>query len=175
MDADASARGKSILRWIFAFGIASTAIHYTHNFIEIDSYPGGPVGDTVVQAAILASWPVLTAVGLLGYRFYSQGRYSQAHACLIAYAPLGLLTLGHFLSGSPDIPPFFYATIFTDGISGLAVLGFVWWSISSAAGPAARVVRRPPSRSSRHARSAAAAARGGREGGPARAASRSTR
>ena len=44
------------------------------------------------------------------------------------YAPLGLITPAHFLYGEPDIPAFFYATIFTDGIAGLAVVGFVVWS-----------------------------------------------
>jgi hypothetical protein len=35
----------------------------------------------------------------------------------------------HFVQGNPDIPLFFYATIFTDGLAGLAVVGFVVWSV----------------------------------------------
>jgi hypothetical protein len=52
----------------------------------------------------------------------------EAHICLLLYAPLGLVTPAHFFYGDPDIPAFFYATIFTDGIAGLAVVGFVVWS-----------------------------------------------
>jgi hypothetical protein len=113
------------LRVILGFSILSTAIHYTHNFVKIDAYPGG---GPAVQVAIVLSWPLLTAIGLYGYRLYAAGRYHDAHICLLLYAPLGLLTLGHFLYGEPDIPPVFYATIFTDGLAGLAVVGFVIWS-----------------------------------------------
>jgi hypothetical protein len=130
VDADARRRSESVLKWILAASIVSTGLHYTHNFIEIDSYPAGPVSGTVTQAAILLSWPLLTAIGLLGYRLYAKGRFSQAHACLVAYSFTGISTLGHFLNGSPDIPAFFYGTIFTDALTGLAVLGFALWSIS---------------------------------------------
>ena len=30
--------------------------------------------------------------------------------------------------GSPDVPPIWYATIFTDGLTGIAVLAFTIWS-----------------------------------------------
>jgi hypothetical protein len=126
--------GKSVLRWILAASIVSTGLHYTHNFIAIDRYPDGPVSGTVTQAAILISWPLLTAIGLLGYRFYAQRHFRNAHACLLAYSFAGISTLGHFIYGSPDIPAFFYATIFTDGLSGFAVLGFALWSMSQSRG-----------------------------------------
>jgi hypothetical protein len=113
------------LRLILGFSIVSTAVHYTHNFVEMDQYPGG---GTAVKVAILLSWPVLTAIGLYGYRLYARGRFHEAHVCLLLYAPLGLLTPAHFLYGEPDIPRFFYATLFTDALAGLAVVGFVVWS-----------------------------------------------
>jgi len=125
-------RAKAVLGWILAFSIASTLIHYTHNFVEIDSYPPSDlVSNGLVQAGILISWPLLTLVGLLGYRWYSQRRFPAAQYALIAYAPLGLLTMGHFLEGNPEIPAFFYATIFTDLIAGVAVLAFAAWSLRS--------------------------------------------
>ncbi len=113
------------LRVILGFSVLSTAAHYAHNFIRMDDYPGGGVG---VKVAILLSWPMLTAIGLYGYRLYAAGRFREAHICLLLYAPLGLITPAHFLYGEPDIPLFFYATIFTDGLAGLAVVGFVVWS-----------------------------------------------
>ena len=115
----------TVLRLILGFSILSTAAHYTHNFIRMDDYPGGGVG---VQVAIVLSWPLLTAIGLYGYRLYAAGGFREAHICLLLYAPLGLLTPAHFLYGEPDIPAFFYVTIFTDAVAGLAVVGFVVWS-----------------------------------------------
>ena len=113
------------LRLILCFSILSTAAHYTHNFIRADDYPGsGPA----VQLAIVLSWPLLTAIGLYGYRLYAGGRFREAHVCLLLYAPLGILTPAHFLYGEPDIPPFFYITIVTDGIAGMGIVGFVIWS-----------------------------------------------
>ena len=110
---------------ILGFSILSTAAHYAHNFVRMDDYPGGGVG---VSVAILLSWPMLTAIGIYGYRLYAAGRFREAHISLLLYAPLGLITPAHFLYGEPDIPAFFYATIFTDGLGGLAVVGFVVWS-----------------------------------------------
>ena len=120
-----SVTGLTALRLILGFSILSTALHYTHNFVAIEDYPGGGPG---IQAAIVLSWPALTAIGLYGYRLYTQGRYREAHICLLLYAPLGLLTPAHFLYGEPDIPPVFYVTLFTDALAGLAVVGFVAWS-----------------------------------------------
>jgi hypothetical protein len=134
MDTDAHRRSQSVLKWILAASIVSTGLHYTHNFIEIDNYPDGLVSGAVVQAAILVAWPLLTAIGLLGYRLYAQGRFAHAHACLLTYSFTGISTLGHFIYGSPDIPAFFYATIFTDGLAGFAVLGFTLWSVSQVRG-----------------------------------------
>ena len=111
------------LRVILTFSILSTASHYAHNFVAVDDYPGNGTG---VQVAIVLSWPLLTAIGLYGYRLYSQGRFHDAHVCLLLYAPLGLVTPLHFVQGNPDIPAFFYATIFTDGWP-----GWRWWASSS--------------------------------------------
>jgi hypothetical protein len=134
MDADARARNQSVLKWILAASIVSTGLHYTHNFIAIDKYPDGPVSGALTQVAILISWPLLTGIGLLGYRLYAEGHLRNAHACLLAYSFTGISTLGHFIYGSPDIPAFFYATIFTDGLTGFAVLGFTLWSVSQSRG-----------------------------------------
>jgi len=120
------------LRWIIAFTTLSTVLHYTHNFVEIDQYPKSDLASNgVVQVAILLSWPLLTAIGLWGYREYSRGRYRTAHAALLTYSFIGWITLGHFTSGNPDIPAFFYATIFTDAIAAAAITAFVLWSARS--------------------------------------------
>jgi hypothetical protein len=117
----------NVLRGLLAFSILSTASHYSHNFVEVDSYPGG---GPVIQVLIVLSWPILTAIGLYGYRLYVQGRYRDAHIHLLIYSFTGLITPLHFVYGSPDIAPFWYATIFTDFLAGSAIVAFVAWSAS---------------------------------------------
>jgi hypothetical protein len=130
---------QKALRVILAFSILSTGVHYAHNFVEIDQYPPSDlVSSDFIQAAILLSWPLLTAIGVLGYVRYAQARFRAAHAALIVYSLTGLITIGHFADGNPDIPAFFYATIFTDFIAGVAVLAFVF--LSARAHPSAPVM-----------------------------------
>ena len=64
--------GLTALRLILGFSIVSTATHYTHNFVAVDDYPGG---GPALQVAIVLSWPALTAIGLYGYRLYTEGRF----------------------------------------------------------------------------------------------------
>ena len=132
-----TARGRGVLRGILGFTIVSTALHYTHNYVEIDQYPEADlVSNDTVQVAILVSWPLLTAVGLLAYGLYARGRLAGARAGLLAYSVLGFATMGHFLEESPDIPAFWYATIFTDLLGALAVVAFVVWSAARGPTPA---------------------------------------
>jgi hypothetical protein len=121
-------RRRALLRGLIAFSVLSTGLHFTHNFIEVDQYPDGLVGGEVVQLAILVSWPLLTAVGIVGYQIYARGQYRAAQPWLIGYSVLGLSTLGHVLDGSPDIAAFWYATIFTDFLAGATIVAFVAWS-----------------------------------------------
>ena len=125
----ARARRQFVLGVILAASVVSTAAHYTHNFVEIEQYPQYDwQSAALTQAAILVSWPLLTAIGLIGYWLYRQRRDRAAHTCLVIYSLTGLITPIHFLKGSPDIAPLWYATIFTDALAGLAVLAFVGWS-----------------------------------------------
>ena len=117
-----------VLRGLIAFAVISTAVHFTHNFVEIDRYPDGLVSGEVVQVAILVSWPLFTAIGLYGLRLYSHRSYERAHVFLLTYAVMPLTTPGHFLDGSPDIPAFWFATIFTDALAGLGLVAFVFLS-----------------------------------------------
>jgi hypothetical protein len=129
--------GLTALKVILGAGILSTAIHYTHNFIAVSHYPGPKSLYTAVRILIVVAWPLLTYIGLTGYRRYREGRDREARVCLSVYSLTGLATLGHFLYGNPHIPAFFYATLFTDALTGLAVLGFVAWSAGVDAGAGA--------------------------------------
>ncbi len=122
----------SVLRLIIAFTAISTALHYAHNYFQIEHYPPADFAtNNTIKVAILISWPLLTAIGMLGYALYARRGYAPAYVCLIAYSLLGLVTLGHFTEGSPHIGPFWYATIFTDAIGGVALLAFVAWSAAT--------------------------------------------
>lgn len=118
-------RRLALLKALLGASIISTAIHYTHNFIYASHYPG-PHGawDTIVRVAIVVAWPLLTAIGLLGYRRFAEARWQEARVALATYSITGLVTPFHFVYGAVHIPPFFYATLFTDGLTGLAVLAF---------------------------------------------------
>ena len=127
----AGANPLTVLRWILAFSILSTTAHFTHNFVAIDQYPDDLISGAVVQVAIVVAWPLFTAIALYAYRLYAHGRRADAHPYLLAYSFFGLTTAGHFLDGTPDIAPFWFATIFTDALAGVAVLAFTVWSIRS--------------------------------------------
>ncbi|WP_410600098.1 hypothetical protein [Amycolatopsis sp. lyj-90] len=122
-------RGLTALRLILAFTLLSTTLHYAHNVIRAADYPqveGLPVG--VVAALVAVAYVVLTAIGLLGYRDYRRGRYWRALAFLMVYSLSGLASLGHFLVAVPQIPAFWFATIYTDTVSALLLWGFVTWA-----------------------------------------------
>jgi hypothetical protein len=121
-----------LLRGLIAFSIASTAIHFTHNFFDVEDYPQASyASNKAVQVGVVVLWPLLTAVGLYGYRRYKEGRYEVANVCVAIYSILGISTLGHFTAGNPQIPAFFYGTIFTDGIAGFSLAAFALWSVRS--------------------------------------------
>jgi hypothetical protein len=129
VQAEEERRKLTLLKTILAAGMLSTAIHYTHNFVAVNRYPGPKDLYTVTRVAIVVAWPLLTWIGLMGYRRYREGRYREAQVCLAVYSITGIVTLGHFIYGNPTIPAFFYATLFTDAITGFAVLAFAVWAV----------------------------------------------
>ena len=134
---EARDRRLTVLAAILAASFVSTALHYTHNYIEVRHYPQSsliPVGYDGTRLLITMGWPVLTAIGALGFWLYRRGRYPFAAACLAIYSLTGISTLAHFVDGSPHIAPFWYTTIFTDAFVGLAILVFVYADAVSRAG-----------------------------------------
>jgi len=131
VQAEEERRKLTLLKTILAAGMLSTAIHYTHNFVAVNRYPGPKDLYTVTRVAIVVAWPLLTWIGLMGYRRYREGRYREAQVCLAVYSITGIVTLGHFIYGNPKIPAFFYATLFTDALTGFAILAFAVWAVSA--------------------------------------------
>jgi len=117
----------ALLRVLLAAAIISSAVHYTHNFVMADMYPPLPPlfpNALSFRIGIVVAWPLLTGIGLWGYAQYVAGRTRPAGRAFIIYSFVGISTIGHFLGPSPDIPPFFFVTIFTDFITGTAMFLF---------------------------------------------------
>lgn len=114
----------STLRLLLAAAVLSTAVHYTDNFVNVDDFPQPGWVDKPV---VVVSWVLLTAIGLLGYRLYADGRLLPAHALLAVYSYTGLTSLGHYLYGTPE-PLLRNVSIVADGLTGGAILAFVVWS-----------------------------------------------
>jgi hypothetical protein len=122
-------KGLTPLRVILGFSLLSTTLHYPHNAIRVADYPQLPGVPAVVAGIVVAfGWVLFTTFGLLGYRAYVQGRYPRALAFLLVYSLAGMITLGHFLTGVPQIPAFWFATIFTDAAAGLSLWVFLIWA-----------------------------------------------
>lgn len=124
-------RDRRLALWaaLVAANILSTAVHYTHNYIEVTHYPQSsflPVGYDGTRLLIALGWPALTAIGVFGFWLYRRGNYPAAWLCLAVYSLTGISSLAHFIDGSPHIPPFWYSTMFVDALAGMAVLTFVY-------------------------------------------------
>jgi hypothetical protein len=118
-----------LLTWLLAANIAITAVHYTHNYIEVQHYPQSaflPIGDDGSRVLIAVGWPLLTAIGVLGFWLYRGGSFPIAWVCLAVYSFTGISSLIHFIDGSPHVPTFWYATILVDALAGFAILAFVY-------------------------------------------------
>ncbi|MBN6034991.1 hypothetical protein [Amycolatopsis sp. 195334CR] len=121
-------RGFRILRWVLLGSLLTTGLHYAHNTIRAEDYP--PVeGMSLLATRIFvgAGWFLFAAFALLAFVAYQRRRYWAANAYLLVFSLSGLASLGHFLFGVPDIPAFWFATIFTDLLSSLVVWAFVVW------------------------------------------------
>lgn len=121
--------GLPVLRVILGFSFLSTALHYAHNAIALDQYPAvDGLGGVPGQLLIVFAWLLFTTFGVLGYRRYTRKADWTALAFLLVYSLSGLATMGHFLVGPVNLPAFWFATIFTDSLAGLAIWVFVVWA-----------------------------------------------
>lgn len=73
----------------------ATVVHFVHNAEFIAEYPNLPKSWT--RADIYLAWVGLTAVGLAGWFLVARGHRRIGLIVLIAYAALGLDSLGHYV------------------------------------------------------------------------------
>ena len=115
------------VRFVVFASVVLTAFHFTDNYVSLETYPQP---EWITGPVVLITWPLFTAIGITGYLLYRQGRLSLAHPVLFAYAYVGLSSLGHFLSGSPDeFTTRGLVSVLVDGVAGTAVLAVTVWSI----------------------------------------------
>ncbi len=114
-----------LLKLILISSILSTAIHFIDNYRFIDDYPQPA---WITAPSIYQSWIILTVIGIAGYWFYKFRKFGFAYVCLSIYSLTGLASPGHYLYGSlSQFSLKMHLFIWTDGLTGLAVLGFVLW------------------------------------------------
>uniref|UniRef100_A0A0C1R2C3 Uncharacterized protein n=2 Tax=Tolypothrix TaxID=111782 RepID=A0A0C1R2C3_9CYAN len=119
-------RSRKLLKILLIVSVISTGIHFTDNYLFIEKYPQP---SWITAPSIYQSWLVLTAVGIVGYWLYKYRKFWSAYACLVVYSFTGLASPGHYLYGSwSQFSTKMHLFIWTDGLSGLAILGFTVWS-----------------------------------------------
>jgi hypothetical protein len=112
------------VRAVVIASIVLTAFHFADNAIAIDTYPAPDWQPDWFYLVVALSWPVFTAIGIAGYRAYRRGDTRRAGVCLVAYSYTGLISLGHFTSGSPsELTTRGVVSVFVDAVVGLVVLG----------------------------------------------------
>jgi hypothetical protein len=118
------------VRNVVAATVVLTLFHFTDNAVAIETYPAPSWQPDWFWAVVVVSWPIFTAIGLLGYRWYKRGDFAKAHVALIVYSYTGLVSLGHFLYGGPDeLTTRGVVSVLVDAVAGFAVLGVALWSL----------------------------------------------
>ena len=125
------------VRVVVLVTVALTLFHFTDNAINIDDYPKASWQPDWFATVVAVSWFLYTAVGVLGYRLYAQGRLGAAHAALIVYGYLVASSLGHFIYGSPsELTTHGLISVFVDVAAGVVVVGLAVWSLLARRAPA---------------------------------------
>ncbi|MBW4564737.1 MAG: hypothetical protein KME32_27160 [Mojavia pulchra JT2-VF2] len=119
-------KGQRLLKILLIASIISTGIHFTDNYLFIERYPQP---NWITAPSIYQSWLILTGVGIIAYWLYKYRKFWLCYGCLLAYSLTGLASPGHYLYGSfSQFSAKMHLFIWTDGMTGLAILGFIIWS-----------------------------------------------
>ena len=93
-NAERAASGPGLGAAVIAFGIASL-VHFAHNAEFLAEYPRLPAHWT--RGHVYFAWLGMTALGLAGWLLFARGWRRAGLAFLLAYAVLGLDSLGHYV------------------------------------------------------------------------------
>ena len=117
--------------------LVSTAVHYTDNWLSIEDY--APREGLIAEnpGLVPVSWVLFAVVGILGYRAYRRGPSTRAHVLLAGFSVAGTSTFLHLGFEGNDFSAWQWVSVLSDGLLGLAVLGFALWSAAQVRPPAA--------------------------------------
>ena len=113
---------------VFAL-LVSTAVHYTDNWLSIEDY--APRRGLLWEnpGLVPVAWALFAAVGLLGLREYRRrGPTTRAHLLLGIFSVSGISTFGHLFYEGNSFAAWQWASVLSDRLLGLAVLGVTPWS-----------------------------------------------
>jgi hypothetical protein len=117
---------QQVLLGIVILNLISTWLHYTHNAVFLECYPGP---DWFTPRAIIITVAVMSAIGLLGYWWYLRSSFLLAYLCLGLYSVTSISSPGHYLF--PMVAPMsitMHSLIWLDALSGITLIGFLLWS-----------------------------------------------
>ena len=122
----------TVLRVLLVVGIAESFVHYLDNTVHYSDYagPNPPAPSSwIAQWMIPVSWVLFTAVAVVAYRRFREGRFSQAAGYLAIYSVSGLISIGHYVGISiNDLSVFQNTFVFLDIALGVAILSFAIWT-----------------------------------------------
>ncbi|MBW4621026.1 MAG: hypothetical protein KME17_16925 [Cyanosarcina radialis HA8281-LM2] len=125
-----SKRPQQILLAILFLNLVSTWLHYTDNALFLSQYPGP---DWFTPVGIVVTVIVMTPIGLLGYWLYARSSFWLAYLFLGTYSITSISSPGHYFF--PMVTPMslkMHGLIWLDAVSGLSLIGFLWWSFAIA-------------------------------------------
>ncbi|NJK66735.1 MAG: hypothetical protein HC789_15170 [Microcoleus sp. CSU_2_2] len=106
--------------------LVATILHYTDNFIFFTNYPA-PAG--MHPQHIWIAWLILVPFAVIGYIQYAKGNFWVAYSCLCVWALTSVGGIAHYFFGSmSDFSLKMHIFIWFEEVTGLALLGFVFWS-----------------------------------------------
>jgi hypothetical protein len=117
---------RKVLLGTLLLNLISTWLHYTDNALFLDRYPGP---EWFTTWGVFGTVILMTPIGLLGYWLYIKDRFWSAYFCLALYSITSVSSPGHYIF--PMVMPMslkMHALIWLDAISGLLLLGFLFWS-----------------------------------------------
>lgn len=119
-------QSKTWLLSILIFNIAITSMHYTDNAIFVKDYPEP---SWITTSGVFISWGIMTWIAIISYWLYAKQNFWLSYLFLSIYSITGLSSPVHYLYG--ELSQFslkMHASIWSDALAGLLVLGFIIWS-----------------------------------------------
>jgi hypothetical protein len=100
---------------------AASLVHFAHNAIFADSYPGLPASLTPLR--IMAAWLLEAAIGIVGYVLIQRGHRRSGLALIALYAALGFDGFAHYtLAPAAAHTAAMNASIVAEAIAGALLL-----------------------------------------------------